>query len=785
MRIKQRRRIERDVNVGRLAYCVRMPLLPLPLSDEEITDQPSDFSGELQNRPGDSTDFQLLELGQDEMRSANAYVLAQPRRSELNNWYAKLTDPLLTAAEEVGLAQQIELGLVAQHSLDCAREAMSTIDNETREDLRSLVQDGRLAYARFVRSNLRLVVSIAKRFTSAPLELEDVLQEGNIGLLRAVEKFDWTKGNKFSTYATWWIRQAISRAIADQGRLIRIPVHAVDEIARIRATRKEMTDPITGDPSDQEVADHLDVDVSRLRQLEGYARDPVSLHVPVWTSEGPAELGEVLLDPWDLPLEENIEREEVIESVRAVVDALSVRERQIIRRRYGLDGLEPGTLDAIGAEFHLTRERIRQLEVKTVKELRQNPTLRALTAGDYDDLTPLESHSTHSRPAAGLRRTTPEASKLQLSREERGFVPQADQTAGSPQVAPAVPVEIVAGISAADVDAKKMLAIVAAFAADPNLGRVAEATKTARSSVIDVLADATGADPIRIAADPRGISVPRRILRRLRGLLDDAALSETEIESAAETKARADSIAMTIAGEQQTHDFPTYFRSDGTPSVDPSVERTSLSPNLPPESPERTNMYKATLEDGTEVTLRRDGTWGFPTADAATTTFRRTRWGATAEEIEASEEGKPKKGHDGSLTFKGKIAHLETKIRYELLNDALTRARYEITEEISSTNKYLGEFDSFKDLLTKKYGAPVEDTNRWIDDSYKDEPNEWGDAVSRGDLELRAVWQSPDTRVTAELNGRNYEISMTITYDAVQYEHLARAAREAEILADL
>ncbi|WP_424464160.1 sigma-70 family RNA polymerase sigma factor [Pseudoclavibacter helvolus] len=683
--------------------------------------------------------------------------------------------------------------MIAQHHLDHGADAEGAHDSKTSEDLRTIARDGRRAYDRFVRSNLRLVVSIAKRYSNAPLELEDALQEGNLGLMRAVEKFDWTRGNKFSTYATWWIRQAITRAIADQGRLVRIPVHAVEDIARIRATRRDLMDPIIGEATDDDVASALDLEVARIHQLEAYDQDPDSLNRHVWTAEGPVELGDLLQDPLELPTEARLERDELVETVRAVIAALPPRERQIMRRRNGLDGMEQGTLDSIGAEFGVTRERIRQLEAKTIKTLKQDPFLLALIGDLRGNLATSEAiprvargRARSAEPSLASLEKTSEDPEIGLPREARGFSTSIELGTSPSEVALTQAPRDPAGREARGVDLHIRLAIVEAFAANPDIASVSSRTKNTSATVIDVLADITGESLDRITAEPQIVTVPRRLLRKLRDQVADASQS-TETGSL-DREARVPAADPADSADHPAHDFPTSFRSLDSRhkpvSTDDSTQTKPLDDTHIGEL-ERIDMYNATLEDGTEVTLTRDGTWSFGAADSTTPTFRRTRWGANRDEIASSEDGKPKKGPDGSLTYKGRIAHLETKIRYELLNDALMRAEYEIIEEFSSTNKYLSEFSWFKDLLTKKYGAPIEDEITWIDESSKDEPNEWGDAVARGDLELRAVWHSPETRVTAALKGQNYETSMTITYDAVRYEHIARAAREAEILADL
>jgi RNA polymerase primary sigma factor len=272
---------------------------------------------------------------------------------------------LLTAADEVALAKRIEAGRLADLDLAASRH---TLDNARRSELEDVSLDGHAAKERFIQSNLRLVVSIAKRYQPAGLPLLDLIQEGNLGLMRAVDKFDHRRGFKFSTYATWWIRQAVSRAIADKSRTIRVPVHMVETVAQVSRATARLVRTLGREPTIEELARETALTPERVRDAQRVAPDPVSLFEQV--GDDNAELADFLEDPnaqasFDAAVIA-IEREEL----RAVLATLSEREQRVLELRFGLVGDRPRTLEEVGREFQLTRERIRQIEAKALAKLR-------------------------------------------------------------------------------------------------------------------------------------------------------------------------------------------------------------------------------------------------------------------------------------------------------------------------------------------------------------------------------------------------------------------------------
>jgi RNA polymerase primary sigma factor len=274
---------------------------------------------------------------------------------------------LLTAAEEVDLARRVEAGLFAEEKLRLAVD----LDSQLALDLDKLVVMGRMAKRRLIEANLRLVVSVAKRYVGRGLTMLDLVQEGNLGLIRAVEKFDYARGYKFSTYATWWIRQAMSRALADQARTIRVPVHVVELINRVVRVQRRMLQERGYEPTPEEVAAQLDLPSERVSEVLRLAQEPVSLHAPVGEEDDVA-LGDLIEDGDATSPVESAAFLLLREHLEAVLSTLGERERKVVQLRYGLADGRPRTLEEIGRIFGVTRERIRQIESKTLNKLRDH-----------------------------------------------------------------------------------------------------------------------------------------------------------------------------------------------------------------------------------------------------------------------------------------------------------------------------------------------------------------------------------------------------------------------------
>ena len=285
---------------------------------------------------------------------------------------------LLNAEQEVELAKRIEAGLFAEEMLNESKK----LDKKMRRDLEWIAQDGRRAKNHLLEANLRLVVSLAKRYTGRGMLFLDLIQEGNLGLIRAVEKFDYTKGYKFSTYATWWIRQAITRAMADQARTIRIPVHMVEVINKLARVQRQMLQDLGREPTPEELARELDMTPEKVVEVQKYGREPISLHTPLG-EEGDSEFGDLIEDSEAIVPSDAVSFTLLQEQLESVLDTLSDREAGVVRMRFGLTDGQPKTLDEIGKVYGVTRERIRQIESKTMSKLR-HPS-RSQVLRDYLD----------------------------------------------------------------------------------------------------------------------------------------------------------------------------------------------------------------------------------------------------------------------------------------------------------------------------------------------------------------------------------------------------------------
>jgi RNA polymerase primary sigma factor len=297
---------------------------------------------------------------------------------------------LLNAEQEVELSKRIEAGLYADHLL---ADPNTKLTPAKRRDLQALAVDGRRAKEHLLQANLRLVVSLAKRYTGHGLPFLDLIQEGNLGLVRAVEKFDYTKGFKFSTYATWWIRQAITRAMADQGRTIRLPVHLVEQVNKLERTRRllhqqlgriqrELLQDLGREPTPEELAKEMDITPDKVLEIQQYAREPISLDQTIG-DEGDSQLGDFIEDSEAVVAVDAVSFTLLQDQLQSVLLTLSEREAGVVRLRFGLTDGQPRTLDEIGQVYGVTRERIRQIESKTMSKLR-HPS-RSQVLRDYLD----------------------------------------------------------------------------------------------------------------------------------------------------------------------------------------------------------------------------------------------------------------------------------------------------------------------------------------------------------------------------------------------------------------
>ncbi|MET8562196.1 RNA polymerase sigma factor [Streptomyces flaveolus] len=339
------------------------------LEDTKVADEPEG---------AESAGFVLSDEDEDDapaQQVAAAGATADPVKDYLKQ-IGKV--PLLNAEQEVELAKRIEAGLFAEDKLSNSDKLAPKLKRE----LEIIAEDGRRAKNHLLEANLRLVVSLAKRYTGRGMLFLDLIQEGNLGLIRAVEKFDYTKGYKFSTYATWWIRQAITRAMADQARTIRIPVHMVEVINKLARVQRQMLQDLGREPTPEELAKELDMTPEKVIEVQKYGREPISLHTPLG-EDGDSEFGDLIEDSEAVVPADAVSFTLLQEQLHSVLDTLSEREAGVVSMRFGLTDGQPKTLDEIGKVYGVTRERIRQIESKTMSKLR-HPS-RSQVLRDYLD----------------------------------------------------------------------------------------------------------------------------------------------------------------------------------------------------------------------------------------------------------------------------------------------------------------------------------------------------------------------------------------------------------------
>ncbi|MFI9006187.1 RNA polymerase sigma factor [Actinosynnema sp. NPDC053489] len=348
------------------------------LIDEPVEEEPA----EEEAKPGEG-DFVWDEEESEALRQARKDAELTASADSVRAYLKQIGKvALLNAEEEVELAKRIEAGLYAAERVRRAEDEQEKLTPQLRRDLRWIVRDGERAKNHLLEANLRLVVSLAKRYTGRGMAFLDLIQEGNLGLIRAVEKFDYTKGYKFSTYATWWIRQAITRAMADQARTIRIPVHMVEVINKLGRIQRELLQDLGREPTPEELAKEMDITPEKVLEIQQYAREPISLDQTIG-DEGDSQLGDFIEDSEAVVAVDAVSFTLLQDQLQSVLATLSEREAGVVRLRFGLTDGQPRTLDEIGQVYGVTRERIRQIESKTMSKLR-HPS-RSQVLRDYLD----------------------------------------------------------------------------------------------------------------------------------------------------------------------------------------------------------------------------------------------------------------------------------------------------------------------------------------------------------------------------------------------------------------
>ncbi|WP_307868626.1 RNA polymerase sigma factor [Umezawaea beigongshangensis] len=350
------------------------------LVDEPVAEEPEE--AEETPKPGEG-DFVWDEEESEALRQARKDAELTASADSVRAYLKQIGKvALLNAEEEVELAKRIEAGLYAAERVRRAEDENEKLTPQMRRDLRWIVRDGERAKNHLLEANLRLVVSLAKRYTGRGMAFLDLIQEGNLGLIRAVEKFDYTKGYKFSTYATWWIRQAITRAMADQARTIRIPVHMVEVINKLGRIQRELLQDLGREPTPEELAKEMDITPEKVLEIQQYAREPISLDQTIG-DEGDSQLGDFIEDSEAVVAVDAVSFTLLQDQLQSVLATLSEREAGVVRLRFGLTDGQPRTLDEIGQVYGVTRERIRQIESKTMSKLR-HPS-RSQVLRDYLD----------------------------------------------------------------------------------------------------------------------------------------------------------------------------------------------------------------------------------------------------------------------------------------------------------------------------------------------------------------------------------------------------------------
>ncbi|WP_019927911.1 RNA polymerase sigma factor [Nocardia sp. BMG111209] len=352
------------------------PAAPVAEADEEEAEEPSE-------KDKASGDFVWDEEESEALRQARKDAELTASADSVRAYLKQIGKvALLNAEEEVELAKRIEAGLYATEKFRELTEKGEKLAVAVRRDLQWIMRDGNRAKNHLLEANLRLVVSLAKRYTGRGMAFLDLIQEGNLGLIRAVEKFDYTKGYKFSTYATWWIRQAITRAMADQARTIRIPVHMVEVINKLGRIQRELLQDLGREPTPEELAKEMDITPEKVLEIQQYAREPISLDQTIG-DEGDSQLGDFIEDSEAVVAVDAVSFTLLQDQLQSVLETLSEREAGVVRLRFGLTDGQPRTLDEIGQVYGVTRERIRQIESKTMSKLR-HPS-RSQVLRDYLD----------------------------------------------------------------------------------------------------------------------------------------------------------------------------------------------------------------------------------------------------------------------------------------------------------------------------------------------------------------------------------------------------------------